>query len=230
MIQGDSIIIKNKYVRINSLLNIIPINSDSVAIQWKGESTATWNPVKRYNIYQEEKKLENNIEALLHFMKEFLEDEEKLYGIRIDQIKVKDTILVASKYFSKAYPTTAEIYNLIERVKNFIKTQGATETNYPMLHVIQDSGLFRTMVAIPVNKTIPENNKFLLKKMVPGRILVTDVKGGIFSADNATKTIEKYMDDYHLVSPAIYFQSLVTDRSRETDTSKWITRIYYPVM
>jgi hypothetical protein len=230
MLQGDSIIIKNNYVRVNSLLNIIPINSDSIVIQWKGESTATGNPIKRFKNYLKEKKLENNIEALLHSMKEFLENNEKLYGIKIAQIQVKDTILIASKYFSKAYPTTSEIYNLIGRVKNFIKTQGATETNHPMLHVIQDSSLFRTMVAIPVNKYIYGTNDFLLKKMVPGKILVTDVKGGISSAENAIKTIEHYMDDYHLKSPAIHFQSLVTDRSKETDTSKWITRIYYPVM
>jgi hypothetical protein len=230
MIQGDSIIIKNKYVRINSLLNIIPINSDSVAIQWKGESTATWNPFKRFKNYLQKKKLDNSTDELLHAMKEFLENKESLYGIRIDQIKVKDTILVASKYFSEAYPTTTEIYDLIGRVKNFIRRQGATETNYPMLHVIEDSGLFRTMVAIPVNKTISENNNFFFKRMVPGKILITEVKGGMYTVDQALKQIEVYMDDYQLKAPAIPFQSLVTDRSKESDTAKWVTKIFYPVM
>ena len=38
------------------------------------------------------------------------------------------------------------------------------------------------------------------------------------------------MDDYHLTSPAISFQSLVTDRQVEKDSLKWITKIYYPIM
>ncbi len=86
------------------------------------------------------------------------------------------------------------------------------------------------MVAIPVNKTITPNNEFLLKKMVPGKILVTEVRGGIHTINQAQKNIELYMNDHHLVSPAIPFHSLVTDRSKEADTAKWITKIYYPVM
>ena len=85
------------------------------------------------------------------------------------------------------------------------------------------------MVAIPVSKSIPTNNNFLFKRMVPGKILVTEVKGGTYTTGEALKQLEIYRSDNHLRSPAIPFESLVTDRSREPDTSKWVTKIYYPV-
>jgi hypothetical protein len=42
--------------------------------------------------------------------------------------------------------------------------------------------------------------------------------------------VQKYKDDYQRVSPAIPFYSLITDRLKEPDSSKWITKIYFPVM
>ncbi|MEO5783322.1 MAG: hypothetical protein ABIQ07_08635 [Ginsengibacter sp.] len=230
MIQGDSIIINNNSIRINSLLNIIPINSDSVAIQWKGQSASISDPVKRFKNYLDSKKIEKGIEDILQSMKIFLENKDSLYGIHIDQIQVKDTLLVATKYSSITYPTTTEIYTLIKSLKDFISKQEAIETNYPMLNIMQDSGRFSTMVAIPVNKLIPTKNNFLSKRMVPGKILITEVRGGDYTANQALKQIELYMNDYHLTPPAIPFQSLVTDRSKEPDTTKWITKIFYPVM
>jgi hypothetical protein len=50
-----------------------------------------------------------------------------------------------------------------------------------MLHVTPYRGDFKTMVAIPVNKVIPENNNFLYRRMVPGKILVTEVTGGTYT-------------------------------------------------
>jgi ribosome-binding factor A len=229
MLKGDSILIKNKYQQINSLLTILPVTQDTIAVQWAGESAATSDPLTRVKDYFQTKEIKNNINELLQNMKAFLGKEENLYGMVIDQVKVTDTLLVATQYYSHTYPTTKEIYKLVDELKNYILSQGAIETNNPMLNVTQDSGHFKTMVAIPVNKVMPEKNGFLFKRMVPGKILITEVKGGMHTADKATKQIEMYMNDYHLVSPAIPFQSLVTNRSKEPDTAKWITKIFYPV-
>jgi hypothetical protein len=229
MIQGSSITIKNNSILINSILNVIPINRDSVAIEWKGESTTPFNPISRIEKYIEVKKLQKNLKSLLQNIKAFLENKENFYPIRISQMQVKDTLLVATRYSFKSYPTPDEIYHLIESVQQYISKEGAIETNYPMLHITSDSGYFETMVAIPVNKVVPPKDNFLFKRMVPGKILVTEVKGGRYTTAHALKQLENYLEDNELQSPAIPFESLVTDRSRQPDTSKWVTKIYYPV-
>jgi hypothetical protein len=63
-----------------------------------------------------------------------------------------------------------------------------------------------------------------------GNILITEVKGGQNEITNAYKQIQNYVSDYNRSAPAIPFESLVTDRRKEPDSSKWITRIYYPVI
>ena len=98
-----------------------------------------------------------------------------------------------------------------------------------MLHVWMDSGLYKTQVAVPVNVVIPQNKLYLIKRMVPGKILVGQVTGGTYTAAEAIKQMGIFMSDNNFSSPAIPFESLVTNRMQEPDTSRWVTKIYYPV-
>jgi hypothetical protein len=58
---------------------------------------------------------------------------------------------------------------------------------------------------------------------------MAEVKGGPSRVDGCLLAVENYVKDHNMMSPAIPFQSLVTDRMAEKDTAQWITRIYYPV-
>jgi hypothetical protein len=66
--------------------------------------------------------------------------------------------------------------------------------------------------------------------MVLGNILVAEVKGGVYTAEKAIEVLSVYANDKKRISPAIPYQSLVTDRMQVSDTSKWITRLFYPVI
>jgi hypothetical protein len=65
---------------------------------------------------------------------------------------------------------------------------------------------------------------------VAGKILIGEVRGGDATTKNAFAEMHNYVVDHQMTSPAIPFISLVTDRKQEPDSSKWISRIYYPVM
>jgi len=56
-----------------------------------------------------------------------------------------------------------------------------------------------------------------------------DVIGGSYTVEDALKQMKIYMNDYQKRAMALPFQSLVTDRSKQPDTLKWITRIYTPI-
>ncbi|MGH2648329.1 MAG: hypothetical protein ACRDE8_12205, partial [Ginsengibacter sp.] len=188
-----------------------------------------WNPINRINLHLETKKMNKNIRDILNSMKAFLDKPENVYGMHIDQVIVKDTILVTTNFLSPEYPSTQKVYDLINGIKGYIAANNAKETNSPMLNVWQDSGLYKIQVAIPVNVVIPQNNTYLIKRMVPGKILVAEIKGGEYSAREALRQMHLFMTDNQLSAPAIPFESLVTNRMEEPDTLKWITKIYYPV-
>jgi hypothetical protein len=210
---------------------IMPLQKDSVAVVWQcAIQSGSW-PLQKLSSYRRAGTIKQDMENILASLRSYVEKPENVYHIRIRNEKVKDTLLMTTKTITTGEPAITTIYSLVSKLKNYIAAEGAKETNYPMLHIRRiDSSQFETMVAIPIDEALKGNQDIFLRRMVPGNILITDVKGGKYTISKALRSLETYMDDYQKASPAIPFESLVTDRSKETDTSKWITRLYYPVL
>jgi len=172
------------------------------------------------------------LEKILEQMNIFFSKNENIYGTPIKQELVVDSILISTQATSVGYPTSASIYGLINQLKIYTRNNSAIETGYPMLNVsTTDSINYLTKVAIPVNKRLKDSGTISYRWMLGGgKILVTEIKGGFHSIKKGFTEMEHFVNDYKRVAPAIPFQSLMTDRIKEPDTSKWITRIFYPVM
>ena len=105
------------------------------------------------------------------------------------------------------------------------------QTGYPMLNITPlDNGQFQFQVAVPVNKMLADKGTIFSRRMVPGNFMMLEAKGGPKTVDHAMQQLQQYAIDYQRTYMAIPFQVMVTDRLNEQDTTKWVTRIYYPVM
>ena len=228
--EGFTINVEKDHDHVTSFLQIISVGTDSVVLSWKSNLPHSINPLRKISNYLLARKMKKNMTEIVQSAKSFLESKEKVYGLRIIQEKVKDTFLISTKYIADSFPSTQTTYNIISELEQYIEVNDAAATNPPMLNVIEDQGIFTTMIAIPVNKIIRGNEKYFFKRMVAGNILVTEVKGGYYTIKEGLRQVKTYMDDRRFVAPAIPFESLVTNRSKETDTAKWVTRIYYPVI
>jgi hypothetical protein len=120
---------------------------------------------------------------------------------------------------------------MIRDLRKYIAQNNAIEKNSPMLNVLKfDSSHYEAMTAIPVDRALTPTNEFAPKFLLKGgNILEVQVQGGPTTIENGLKELENYRSDYRFTSPAIPYQLLVTDRMKEADTTKWITRLYYPV-
>jgi effector-binding domain-containing protein len=206
-------------------------SNDSLAAVLQYNVTLSLNPIARIRQYMEAQQLKKNSSAILDHLKEFLEKKENVYRITIKEIRVTDTIMVSTFFSSPTYPSTEKTYEAINSLKKYIAANGGAETGFPMLNVtLLDSSNYKARVAIPINKAIKENASMQLKKMIPGRILVTEIKGGPQAVKDAYIQLHYYLSDNDFASPAIPFESLITNRSQEKDSSRWITRIYYPIL
>jgi hypothetical protein len=85
------------------------------------------------------------------------------------------------------------------------------------------------MVAIPLLKDIPSSEEFTIKKMILGKILETVVIGDHQTIAKGFESLKNYASDYRKLAPAIPFQSLLTNRLQKKDSTKWKTRLSYPV-
>lgn len=213
-------------------LILIPIKSDSIELEWLGAANTSLNPISRIQKMRWARSINEDLGRLLQKMKPYYTTVAHIYSIPIQKTIVLDSILISTSFSSAAYPTTELIYGLIDKLKAFAKKNGAKQSGLPMLNITGNrDNTYLTKVALPVDKKLQDEGDIRYRWMLGGgNILVTEVKGGPQQIEKAFAALEKYISDFNRVAPAIPFQSLVTDRRAEPDTSKWVTKVYWPVM
>lgn len=216
---------------INSRMELLFIKANSMTILWNAEQVTSNNPFKRFIQYRHAKETEKNMNAILQSMNTFLQKKENIYGFDIKETLVKDSVLISTRRTFDHYPNAREVDTMIQSLKKYIVQNDAIEKNLPMLNIVKFDNLrYQAMTAIPVDKELPQTNEFAPKFLLKGGyILEAQIQGGPFTIENSLKEFENYRSDYKLTAPAIPYQLLVTDRAKEADTTKWITRLYYPV-
>ena len=228
---GIDILVAQKNITAPSRIVVIPIQRDSVDLVWQCTYPSSNNPFEHLNRYNEAVALKNSFSGVLKSLKTHLETSENVYGYNIQQTSTTDTLLIAVRTVAEAYPSMQQVYKLITQLHGYIHANDAQETGYPMLNITPtDNNRFQFMVAVPVNKELPPKGNMFPRRMVPGNFMMLEARGGLNTVDHAMQQLQQYAIDHQRTSMAIPFQVLVTDRIKEQDTTKWITRIYYPVM
>lgn len=224
--------ISDKHIKTPSALNIVWKNTDTTLLFWTTEIPSSYNPIKRLQVYFDSKRIADNIDSILKKFQSHFSATENVYDYKINRGLVTDSFLVSTYALSKGYPSTDFTYDLIDRLKKYITDNGAKESGFPMLNVsTNDSIHYLTRVGIPIDRIVPSSKEISFKRMpAGGNMLIVDIKGGPVSMNNALQQVQNFILDYHESAPAIPFFSLITDRRKEPDTSKWLTKIYYPVM
>jgi hypothetical protein len=224
-----SIVVEKGADTIQGFVTVLPVRQDSSVVSWNTELPAGgfFARLQRHFL---KRKINKSIAGVLAHFQAFLQNEKNIYGISIHFETVTDTLLAVAKVRDTVKPAPEHYYSLIKTLRTYIADQGVQETNYPMLNILPTgSNAYETMVAIPVNKPIQDRGPVLMKRMVPGAILVAEVRGGTSTVEEGFRQLDVYVNEHRLWSQARPFQSLVTDRLAEPDTAKWITKLYYPV-
>ncbi len=224
--------IKYHTTDIKTLLSIVEKSSDSVVITWRSSIISGYNPVSRLIRYWNLKRLSIEMKDILYALQKFMNNPQNVYGIKITNEKVKDTLLINTQAVFDYSPTTDEIYKQIDKLNKAAKDAGVSVTGYPMMNIAKKSDdKYLLRVALPVSKLLKERDGIVIKRMFPGNILVSNnIIGGEANVKNAFKQMMHYVQDYDKTMPAIPFESLITNRQLEKDSSKWVTRIYCPVI
>ena len=200
-------------------LRIAPLNGDSVLINWEGELPS-----------RERSESLVAVDTILGAFKAYVEDAGRLYGAKFFRTMSADSTLVVISYLSPAYPGVDEVYGRIDSLRQYIAGEGAKEMNSPMLNVTQLSpGSYRVTVGISVSRSLPGKGTIVPKRFVPWKMLEGEVHGGIPTVERAFREMWNFKADYNYQIMAMPFQSLITDRRQEPDTTKWVTIVCAPI-
>lgn len=222
--------INDGHLHMNSVISFSRLDKTTMEVAWMAEMHTGLNPVKKVMQYLEAKKIKSFMNQALQHLGNYLRKPENVYGIKIKRGTVKDTLLLTREKTFIKYPTTAEIYNIIQSIKYRISAAGLQQTNFPMLNVHRTyKENYQVTVSLPVNKLTDPGNGITLKRMVAGNILIAEITGGKKLIEEGFNQLNLYLQDFKLVSPAMPYEQLVTNRLSEPDSSKWKTRLYYPI-
>lgn len=227
-----SVLLKEGSVETTADLTLIAIKTDSCLLHMETSIPGSNNPFSRVTNYLKAVKIKDHFAAMLNAINSHYSKVPALYGYDIRKEKVVDSNLVYISATSKGLPAMEQVYDMVSKLKAYIQSQQAAETGHPMLNVFTTDSLnYQVRVAIPVNRRLPDAGEIHYKWMLGGgNILIMEVKGGPEEIKKAYSAINHYVNDYKRIAPAIPFESMVTDRSVEKDSTQWITRIYYPVI
>jgi hypothetical protein len=215
---------------IKNLITIVPISKDTVKLVWEFQERSSFNPITRFQQRNKAKRLKEDVGGIMQALANFLNDDVNTYGIKVSQTKVTDSFLVATKTVLQHEPAVVDIYRLIEQLQQYASASGAQVTNPPMINRRRvDSSHVEVMAALPINKVLSSKGAILYRQLLAGKLLVTEVQGGPARVREAFRQLENYLVEHKYESPAIPFESLVTNRQQQADTTQWVTRIYYPI-
>lgn len=229
---NTSVQITKKTVSLPSFISVNPLRGDSVAINWSCMVEAGNSPIDRIFAYLLASDIKKAMDGITEKMIPVLQNINQSYGFTARLVKLSDSSMIATHGSVNHYPLTEDIYEKIGTLEKFAASQNASVTNFPMLHIQKaDSMRYDFMVSLPINKRLSNQGEILVKLMLPnGNFISSDsIYGGSQKLDSLFVEFENFKKDYNFGSPAIPFQSLITDRRKEPDSSKWITKFYYPV-
>lgn len=206
-------------------------DGSSTNIDWTALQLSSTNPFTRIAQYMRIKDIQSEMDAVLAQFKQFMKKDVNVYGVSFKITKIKNPYLLTTTSTSKTYPSMETVYGLIDGVQKQIANKGAKAVGCPMLNINQtDDNEYGVMVALPIDKIITPDAGFKLNAMVKGgNLLEAEVKGGKQTIANAFTELKNYQKDHGLISPAMPFETLITNRLAEKDTAKWVTNLYWPI-
>jgi hypothetical protein len=218
--------------RLNSFITLIAFKYDSLLLLWRTDSLITGiNPVARLAQFNRMKEIKECMKGILKNFRPYSVLPQNVYDCTIYRTSTDDTTMLCARYFTKEYPTTEVLYGYFDEVEKSIRKQKGFPISFPLMEIIQlKADSFETEVAIPTNVKLHDDGHVFYRRMEPGNFVATNVMGGTYSVSAAFDQLMNFTADYHRQIIAKPFKILVTDRRKEPDTLKWMTKIYIPVV
>lgn len=191
---------------------------------------AQWSPFTRVQYFLFAKNIQNKLDKVITAASNYYNYSKGIYGFEIVETKVKDSSLIAIDQTLLDTPTVDQIYQMVQQLEQHIASHNGKIKGAPMVNITRvDANEVYTQVALPIERDIPVEGNFTLKKMVLGNLLAVAVEGDQVKVNQAFEATKQYIIDRQKTSPAIPFIIYNTNRLLEKDPKRWKSTINYPI-
>ena len=226
---GVSLTIKAGNIDAITYIQALNLRSDSTLIQYKIEFKSSKNPITRIKDYFKAVKIKRELTVILKHLTSWSLSTKNVYGFNLERTTFIDTLFIVDTFVRKDFPSLQEINSHLSSLENYVKSNSAMAKNYTIQNISDNDHQYSVIIALCINKEVPETATFKIKRMPINRLgnLTAEVIGGYHLIDLAHSAIKNYLRDYQLQIKALPFEILFTNRAN-TDSTKWETIVNYP--
>src|SRR6185312_4768916 len=127
LLNGIRTTVFNNRDSLKGFLQFEDYGTDSTQFEWASHYSYSLNPIKRWQDYFKQKKIQNNIKNLLDHLQKYFNEQKNVYGMKITEEKITQSSLMSVKDTFQHYPSAEEIYKMIKPLKEYINQTGGEE-------------------------------------------------------------------------------------------------------
>ncbi|MDR3713234.1 MAG: hypothetical protein P4L51_10495 [Puia sp.] len=125
---------------------------------------------------------------------------------------------------------TGSSLNPFERIRQYRRVEAIRRGMTGILsNLCSYLGKRENIYGFEIRELRPSDSSWFPKNLFYENLLMGSVRGGSWTVSRAIDQLHLFISDYHREAAAAPFEYLVTDRTKEPDTAKWVTRVYCAV-
>lgn len=219
-----------KNIQLNGSVRFIFLKKDSVVLINECSFYKSNNPLVQYIQYFRALQFKKIQDKIVQELATLLSSSEFLYGVKIKHTLVQHDLYLSYNFNHNGIPSTELLYSKIDGLKKYILQQNGVILTPPMVNFsLLTNNRYRVMIAFATNVIIKESTDYKFKKMIKGNLLEAVVIGDNKKIKDAEENLHNYVFEKHLISPAVPYQILITNRIAEKDSTRWVTKLNFPI-
>jgi effector-binding domain-containing protein len=205
--------------------------ADSVKLSWGFDDDLGLNPFMRYFGGMMRSMIGKSYEEGLSSLKEISEKLSKEgtgLNIHLGQVPTGKYVAVAAK--SKMSGLSNKIAEMFQSIMNYLPTKNLLMAGPPIViyhSYSKDETDFEA--AVPFSGDLKTDGKFKVISLQEGNAVIADYHGSYWKIGPAYDEIQKWIKANGKIISGSAWEEYITDPSIEKDTTRWLTKIYFPV-
>lgn len=204
---------------------------DSVKVSWYIITHLGWNPIAKFFGLTMEKMISPDFEKGLNDLKTICEAKTCCMKYKIEETTVKPFLFLSIRVTCTPATIGQKMGRCFGEIMAYMGKNGLKQTRPPIAFYHKYEGnIFDVEMGIPVDKAAKtKDKKIMFTEFKGGKSLVALYYGPYDNIGEAHKMMMHRVNEHGLKMNGACWEEYVTDPGTEKDSSKWLTKIYYPI-
>ncbi len=193
-------------------------------------------PINRWKGFFMKSNLEEDFERGLNNLKSVCETGMIVMGIKwktseVDEKEVSSLLAFTIKDSCTLNEFPSKLQELFNEISDYMKSMNVAQNGSPfcVYYNWNPEGMSVFEAGLPTAQSLKGKGRVQLSELSGSKVLMVSQYGPYESTSDAHDAIDKYMKEKHIESIGAPWEVYVTDISKEPDTTKWETQVFYPV-